>query len=36
MSEGQYFGREQKRALVVRNTKSKYSIQPKKGTLLME
>ncbi|MCI9049423.1 MAG: hypothetical protein HFF36_03060 [Coprobacillus sp.] len=34
MSEGQYFGREQKRALVVRNTKSKYSIQPKKGTTI--
>ncbi len=34
MSEGQYFGREQKRALVVRNTKSKYSIQPKKGSTI--
>lgn len=34
MSEGQYFGRDQKYALIYRDTKSKYSIQPKKGTTI--
>lgn len=34
MSEGQYFGRDEKYALINRNTKSEYSIQPKKGTTI--
>lgn len=34
MSEGQYFGRDEKKALLLRNTITEYSIQPIKGTTI--
>lgn len=34
MGEGQYFGADEKKALLLRNTKTEYSIQPESGTTI--